>query len=298
MTTQVVVAGVVNVQQTVPVEGFPIPYAAVRYPTHRLRIEASGAGLNVASTLRALGTQVSLATLVGTDPAGHLVRDELDRAGLLGDGVLTATATPTSAVLVDPHGTRQINTDLKDIPDATYPPVVFRKLLDGAQLAVLSTIGFARPLIPLAQAAGVPIATDLQTIRWADDTYHQPWMRAADILFCSAEQLTSSPTRFARTAWDRFPAQIIVVGQGADGCLLAVRGQQPCHLPAVAPHGVIDTTGAGDALLAGSSTTGWPPATSPRSNARSSSPGAPSEPPAPAPTSTRPTSPTCSPTIH
>jgi len=247
----VVVAGVVNVQLTVPVEGFPVPYAPVRYPADQLRLAASGVGLNVARTLRALGSPVSLATTVGADPAGALVRAELKRAGLLGDGVLTTAATAMSAILVDPSGARQVNTDLKDLAEVRYPPALFRGLLEGARLAAVSTIGFARSLLPVAEAARVPVAVDVQTVGGPDDSYSQPWLRAADILFCSAERLSLAPTAFAEAVLTRFPARIVVVGLGSDGCLLAVRGQPLRHIPAVAPHGVVDTTGAGDALFAG-----------------------------------------------
>ncbi len=255
----VVVAGVVNVQQTVPVDGFPVVYSPVRYATGRLRLAASGVGLNVARTLAALGTQAALATLVGDDPAGMVIRAELRRLGLLGEdessgrgaGVLPTTNSAMSAVLVDPHGTRQVHTDLADLATARYPPSVFRDLLAGARLAVLTTAGFVRDLIPVAQAAGVPIAVDVQTIEDASDAYSRPWLAAATIVFCSAERLTASPADTAAALLSRYPARIVLLGMGGDGCLLAVRDRPPRRLPALAPHGVLDTTGAGDALCAG-----------------------------------------------
>ncbi|WP_041939109.1 MULTISPECIES: carbohydrate kinase family protein [Frankia] len=258
----VVVAGVVNVQQTVPVDGFPVAYAPVRYATGRLRLAVSGVGLNVARTLDALGTPASLATLVGNDPAGTVIRAELRRLGLLGApgedepddrgaGVLPTANSAMSPVLVDPRGTRQVHTDLADLATARYPPSVFRDLLAGARLAVLTTAGFVRDLIGVAQAVGVPIAVDVQTIVDAHDAYSRPWLAAATIVFCSAERLAASPADTAAALLSRYPAQIVLVGMGGDGCLLAVRDRPPCHLPARAPHGVLDTTGAGDALCAG-----------------------------------------------
>ncbi|WP_243407769.1 carbohydrate kinase family protein [Frankia canadensis] len=265
----VVVAGVAGVAQTVPVDGFPVHYVPVRYPRHGLRLEVAGVGLNVARVLRALGTSVSLAALVGRDPAGLLVRAELTRLGLLGgdqtaggdlsadggpaigSGVLEVGSTPTSVVLVEPGGARQVNTDLKDLPDAEYPATVFNALLAGARLAVVSTIGFARPLLTMARSAGVPVAVDVQTVGGVDDACLRPWLEAADVLFCSAERLGTDPATFAADVLKRFPARIIVVGMGADGCLLGIRGQAVRRFPAIAPHGVVDTTGAGDALFAG-----------------------------------------------
>ncbi|WP_261556795.1 PfkB family carbohydrate kinase, partial [Frankia tisae] len=131
---------------------------------------------------------------------------------------------------------------------------MFGDLLSGARLAVLTTAGFVRDLIPAApaaRAAGVPIAVDLQTIEDADDAYSQPWLAAASVVFCSAERLTASPADTAAALLSRYPARIVLIGMGGDGCLLATRDRPPRHLPARAPHGVLDTTGAGDALCAG-----------------------------------------------
>jgi sugar/nucleoside kinase (ribokinase family) len=251
MTGPIVVAGVANVQQIVPVDSFPVSYTPVRYLPHRLRLEAGGVGLNVARSLRVLGSAVRMAAFVGPDPAGVIVRAELERAELLGPGLVETSGTPTSAVLIDPGGARQVHTDLKDLPESRYPPELFAEILAGAQLAVVSTVGFARPLLDIATAAGVPVAADVQTVTGLDDTYDQPWLEAANVLFCSAERLESDPVAFARAALDRFPVRIVVVGLGADGAQLAVRDQPIRRLPAVAPHGVVDTTGAGDALFAG-----------------------------------------------
>jgi sugar/nucleoside kinase (ribokinase family) len=169
----------------------------------------------------------------------------------MGDGVVGTARTPTSAVLVDGAGARQIHTDLKDVPTAVYPPKLFARLLDDARLAVLSTIGFTRPLLAIAKTARIPLAVDVQTITGVDDAYSQPWLRTADILFCSAERLETEPDSFAAAALARFPARIVVVGLGSAGALLAVRDRSVRRVPAVAPLGVLDTTGAGDALFAG-----------------------------------------------
>jgi sugar/nucleoside kinase (ribokinase family) len=268
----VVVAGVVNVQQTVLVEGFPLPYTSVRHVRDALRLEVAGVGANVARGLATLGDaasgdatsrdaasgdaasgdEVRLATFLGDEPAGRLARDTLAREGLAGPGILRGDATAQSAVLVDSDGRRQIITDLKGLPEARYPAEVFRSLLDGAALASISTIGFARDLLPVAAAADVPIAVDLQATSGLDDAYATDWIDHASIVFCSAERLATSPEAFAVDVLARGRARIVVVSLGADGCLLAVAGgSPPRRIAARAPFGVVDTTGAGDALFAG-----------------------------------------------
>ncbi|KPM51630.1 sugar kinase [Frankia sp. CcI49] len=251
MDSPVVVAGVVNVQQTIPVEGFPVAYAPVRYLPHGLRLATSGVGLNVARALTGLGRPVRLATVVGRDGAGVLVRDALEQAGLAGAGVVGGECTAQSAVLVDRAGRRQISTDLKDLPLFPYPLEVFAGLLVGAQAAAVSTIGFARRLLPVAVEAGVPIAVDLQATPGLQDTYARDWVERATVVFCSQENLTVSPERFARDVFALGRAKVVVVGLGAAGCVRFLPGMSPRAVPAVAPFGVRDTTGAGDALFAG-----------------------------------------------
>ena len=58
---------------------------------------------------------------------------------------------------------------------------------------MLSTVGFNRPLLAIAKDANVAIAVDVQTVTGVEDTYSQPWLNAADILFCSAERLETEP---------------------------------------------------------------------------------------------------------
>jgi len=247
----VVVAGVVNVQQTIPVGGFPVHYTPVRYATSPLRLDVAGVGGNVARGLTKLGNEVRLATFLAEDDAGRLARDTLAREGLVGPGILGADATAQSAVLVDPAGRRHITTDLKDLPTARYPVELFRTLLTGADLASMSTIGFARDLLPVAADAGVPIAVDLQATSGLDDSYAADWIAHASIVFASAESLTVSPVEFAEQILARRKARVVVVGTGARGCLLATPGREPRTVAAWAPFGVTDTTGAGDALFTG-----------------------------------------------
>ncbi|MCM3883926.1 carbohydrate kinase family protein [Frankia sp. R82] len=198
-----------------------------------------------------MGSGVRLATFLGADNAGRLARETLIRAGLTGPGILTADAIAQSAVLVDPDGRRQIITDLKDLPERHYPISVFEQLVDGATLASISTIGFARGLLPVAAAARVPIAVDLQATSGLQDSYLTDWIDHASIVFCSAENLTVDPAVFAREVLTHGRARIVVVGLGAAGCLLALPDREPRVIATRAPFGVVDTTGAGDALFAG-----------------------------------------------
>ena len=90
----------------------------------------------------------------------------------------------------------------------------------------------------------------MQAIDDLDDDYNWDWMAAA-VLFCSHERLPVPPQIWISMVQDRYRTPIVVVGCGAGGALLSVRGSGEIrHVPAVAPHGVISTAGAGDTLAA------------------------------------------------
>lgn len=247
----IVVAGITNVQFSVPVDGFPVGYVPVRYPQGRTGVSVAGVGYNVAAALAALGEEIRLATFAGGDLLGDAVEGDLRARGLGGPWVLAGQETPRSVVLYEPGGERMIHTDLRGLPNAVYPADVFAQALDGADWAVVTNIGFARPLLAVARDAGVPVAADVQAIGYVDDDYNRDWMAAARVLFCSHERLAVSPAAWARMVWERYGTAVVVVGCGADGALLAVRETGEIRqVPAVAPRGVISTAGAGDALAA------------------------------------------------
>jgi sugar/nucleoside kinase (ribokinase family) len=116
---------------------------------------------------------------------------------------------------------------------------------------VITTIGFARPLLAVARDAGVPVAADVQAVEDLDDEYNRDWMAAARVLFCSHERLPVSPAAWAGMVHERYGTPVVVVGCGAGGALLGTGDTgEVRHVPAVAPRGVTSTAGAGDALAA------------------------------------------------
>ena len=246
----ILVSGLINIETTVRVDGFPIPYFPVRYPFFGVRSTVSGVGLNVSKALTTLGNEVRFLSLIGTDASGTLVRGELAQIGVDDRYVLPQVAeTAQSAILYDETGRRQINVDLKDIQETAYPEARFEQAAADCELAVLCNINFSRPLLALARRRGMTIASDVHTIADLDDPYNSDFMRAADILFMSNEALPVSPQEWAAAVQARYGNQIVVIGLGAQGALLAVKGEPPLHVPAVVTRPVVNTIGAGDALF-------------------------------------------------
>jgi ribokinase len=248
----ILVSGLINIETTVKVDRFPVDYSPVRYPFWGVDSSVSGVGYNVAKALTTLGDDVHLASLVGGGLYANVVREALRADGIPSDYVLHLLAQiPQSAILYDGTGRRQINVDLKDIQERAYPGDRFAEALQRADLAVLCNINFSRPHLSTAREVGIPIATDVHAISDLDDDYNRDFMEAADILFMSDEQLPTAPEEWARIVMERYAPEILVIGQGAEGALLALReGNVIEHVSAVPTRDVISTIGAGDALFA------------------------------------------------
>ncbi len=250
--SRILVSGLINIETTLQVEDFPIVYEPVRFPFFGINSSVSGVGYNVAKALTVLGHgDVRFLSMIGSDAAGKLVRESLIVDGIPAEHVVTGLRqTAQSVILYDRAGRRAINTDLKDIQQATYPADRFEEAIRGCALAALCNINFSRPFLARARALGIPVATDVHTIADLDDPYNHDFMAAASILFMSDEGLPCAPEAWVRRLWDRFGAAVVVVGLGAEGALLGIR--RDCfleRLPAVRTRPVVSTIGAGDALF-------------------------------------------------
>ena len=245
------VAGLINLETTLAVDGFPLPYFPVRYPFFGIQTTVSGVGYNITKALSTLGNQVDFASLIGTDDNGDLVRKALKADGIGDDLILsTQDETAQSVIIYDPKGKRQIHTDLKDIQDTAFPLSRAEDALSQADLAVICNINFARPLLQAAKDAGKWVATDVHALSSLDDDYNLDYLEAADILFLSDEALTDPPETVIRRIFKRFAPKIVVIGLGAEGALLGVRRDGFVgRFPAVHTREVVNTIGAGDALF-------------------------------------------------
>jgi acarbose 7IV-phosphotransferase len=247
---RIVVAGVASLYLSAGVTDFPLEYEPNSAPAW-LRAGVAGSAAHIAKVLAALGDEVLLCTLAGTDPAGLAIRADLKASGLLGPGVVDAGATSLGVVLVAPDGSRMGYPYLAAVNAVGYPAETFRRLVEGADLAVLTNARFTRPLIRWAQRASVRIAVDVHLICDPCDTHNRPWLEAADIVFCSHERLRCAPEEWMAHVFDRYPGcQVVGVGRGADGAVLGLRDGTLVLAEAVTPRGVVSTSGAGDALFA------------------------------------------------
>ncbi len=249
--SRVFVAGLINMETTLAVDAFPIPYFPVRYPFFGVQMTVSGVGYNIAKALVTLGDTVHFASLIGKDDNAVLVRNALERENIPDDLVLgEGEATAQSVILYNLQGKRQIHTDLKNIQECSYPESQARPAIEASDLAAICNVNFSRPLLAVAKKAGKWIATDVHALSNLEDDYNRDYMAAAQILFLSDESLPDEPEEIASQLMGQYHNEIIVIGLGAKGALLAVRKDDVIErVPAVTTRKVINTIGAGDALF-------------------------------------------------
>lgn len=248
---KVLVCGHTNVETTLAIEAFPIEYSPICYPFFGIQTAVAGVGYNIAKALTTLGSPISFLTLVGQDLSGQQVLHQGRADGLPGDNIVAGMPqTAQSVILYDKQGKRQGHTDLKDVQERPYPPERFQQALQESDWAILSNVNYTRPFLTQAQQANLPIATDVHTIATLDDAYNRDYMAAATILFMSDERLPLPPEQWAKKVQQTFGTEIVVIGLGAAGALLAVKTDNFCErLPAMPVRPIVNTIGAGDALF-------------------------------------------------
>lgn len=248
---EILVSGLLNIETTVSVRGFPIPYYPIDYPFFGIHSDVSGVGYNIAKALTVLGDHVSLFSFLGSDDEARRILDRLHKDGISTDHIRqTLKNTPVSSVLFDPQGKRQIYCDLKDIQDQMILPDTVGDELHHCQIAALCNINFNRQLIQKARQQAILTATDVHVLSDINDEYNRDFMENADILFFSDEKLPCPAEEFIRRIEDRYHNRIIVTGMGEKGALLLdAVNHEVSMIPACQNGPIVNTVGAGDALF-------------------------------------------------
>ena len=245
------ISGLLNIETTVAIPGFPLDYAPVHYPFFGINSTLSGVGYNIAKALALLGNRIDLHSLVGPDWTLPHLRQELASLGIDSGGLEEAlSATAQSVILYEPSGRRQIHVDLKECQERPLSKVEDSQLA-ACDMALLCNINFSRPLLARAKALGRPIACDVHVLHDIHDDYNRDFIAAADILFQSDEGRGGRlATDYLRELQEHYGIPIVVMGCGAAGAYLSVRRDHRFfHAPASAPRGVKNSVGAGDALF-------------------------------------------------
>ncbi|HPZ08242.1 MAG TPA: carbohydrate kinase family protein [Candidatus Eremiobacteraeota bacterium] len=248
---KILISGLINIETTLKIDSFPVEYFPVRYPFFGVNSTVSGVGYNVAKALTTLGDTVNFLSIIGSDLAGRMVKETLQKNNIKENYVIQSIDhTAQSVILFDRTGKRQINVDLKNIQEQIYPEELFLEASRECSMAVLCNINFSRPFLKKIKEMNKLIATDVHAISNIYDEYNQDFMRYGDILFMSDELLPCHPVEWIKHLLNLYGNEIIVVGLGSEGSLLSVKRDNFIDkIPAVYTRNVVNTTGAGDALF-------------------------------------------------
>ncbi len=249
--SKIIVAGLINIETTLKVKGFPIEYFPIDYPFYGIGSGVAGVAINIPKALSTLGEKVKIVSLLGQDEEADRVERMFDQLGWSKEYIKKELSdTPQSVILYDPTGKREIYCDLKDIQDKTYQEELLEEEFSDCKVAIVCNINFTRPLLKIAKDKNITIATDVHVLNDIHDSYNKEFMEYADILFLSDEKLPCSPERFIHDLKETYPCKIIVMGLGAKGVMLYDRKEEALyHLDAVNTRKVVNTVGAGDALF-------------------------------------------------
>lgn len=245
----ILISGLVNTETTVRVRKFPIDYYPIDYPFFGVNTAVSGVAYNIALALTTLGDKATLVSMTGSDFPAEYIKNELTSAGIGTEHIkVTLKETPSSVVLYDETGKRQIYCDLKDIQETVYG--FSTEQLQNADLVAACNINFNRELLHLAKKMGKPIATDVHVLTNVWDDYNREFMECTDILFLSDEGIGDDYYGFIMELERVYGNKIIVLGRGGKGAAMYVKSEDRFYdLPAVQAGPVVNTVGAGDALF-------------------------------------------------
>ncbi|MEE3662163.1 aminoimidazole riboside kinase [Brenneria sp. g21c3] len=228
-----------------------------------------GAPANVAVGIARLEGRSAFIGRVGDDVFGHFLRDVLNREQvdthhMIGD---SAHRTSTVVVSLDQYGERSFTFMVRPSADLFIQPGDLPEFKQGEWLHLCSIAlsqepsrGTAFEAMRRIKAANGWISFDpnIRADLWSSEqtlkTCLDQALALADVVKLSSEELaflstTADVEQGIEELMQRYPIKLLLVTMGSEGVWLRDR-QQRQHFPApyVAP---VDTTGAGDAFVAG-----------------------------------------------
>jgi D-beta-D-heptose 7-phosphate kinase/D-beta-D-heptose 1-phosphate adenosyltransferase len=244
----------------------PVPVLRKHHEEDRV----GGAG-SVAASLCELGLDVQCCGIVGLDDAGHRVRALLEAQGISTRGVLSLadrpTTTKTRFVGLAQHRHRQQLIRVDDEVTRPLSEADIRRCLDIATRAMkkaslvcledydkgLLTPEFCRKVIEAAIAEGKQVLVDPARLhdysKYRGATILTPNRSEFQLISKCANVSLDTIMASVEKAIEQCGIEGMLVTLDREGCLLAMRGQKPIHVP-TRPRAVYDNTGAGDAVLA------------------------------------------------
>jgi fructoselysine 6-kinase len=207
---------------------------------------AGGNALNVAAGLVAAGLPTAYVGAIGDDADGRLILAEGGAMGIDMRHVVVAPGhTGVTTITVTPDGERIFESEILGTSGEFRPSAEATAFLATRSWVHATGPGHIVEALEAVAAAGVRVSYDVsQPPRTERFAALGPLLEVAFLSATGADD----PADLAREAIRR-GARSAVVGRGKDGCLMLSGGE--LHEQPALPARVVDTLGAGDALIAG-----------------------------------------------
>lgn len=249
--SNVIVAGVTQIETIVKVDSFYLDENE-RLFSAPIYVSAGGDAYDEALALSWLGDKVTFMSVVGRNqdmgvfnPADSGVR--IDTQYML----KKMEETPTEVVFVDKNWKQKIFEDIKNLRDTAYDMNLVSGPMSEADIILLSNANFCRPFVQAAIDSGTKIALNLRTYNREKEKYNVDFLSNASILYLSDDGVDEDPFEFVKNMASKYGNDIVILGQGGTGLILFDKKQNiNIHLNAVDTVKVVNTLGAGNALIA------------------------------------------------
>lgn len=239
------------------VNKFPQPDEEARILDEKRGVGGSAA--NVAIGARRLGLQTGLIAKIGLDSFGRMIVDELMSEGVDISGVRISTTLPTgfSVVVRDSEG-RILIYGFKGASEDLVIKDVDKELLLGARYVHIASL---RPdttlgILEVLRGGNKPIVSwdPGRVLALSGLSKLKPIISLVDIVSVNKREASyiTGESDYVRAAEElrRLGPKIVIVKKGSEGVYL-VSDSVTIDIPAFPPEKVVDTTGAGDAFMAG-----------------------------------------------
>lgn len=246
------VAGFVQMETIVRVEGLPVPYKQFESIPDLVNTGIGGAGFNEAMALRWLGNEVDFMSMVARNMSKAQIEAylETNEVNLSTEYVLPMLDGMPTSVILYCKGKKQTFEDVKDIRHVDYDFELLERQIQDKDMVLISNCNFCRPIIGLAQKYKKPLALNVRSIRAEKIANKEDFLSAANILYISDDDLESDPHDCIKECRDKYDPEIIIMGVGDKGVILYMKeGNSFIDYKPVKTNEIVNTVGAGNALF-------------------------------------------------
>lgn len=246
------VAGFIQIETIVKVDDLPLPYFQFQSIPDMIDTNIGGCGYNEAMALTWLGNEVDFMSMVGKDMSTQKVYDQLVSSGvrIKMDYVLPRLDSMPSSVILYHNGKKQTFEDVKDIRTVEYDYNLFEQQIQDKDMVLISSCNFCRPVIELAKKYHKPLAVNVRSMRKEKVVQKGDFLKAADILYISDDELDGSPYECIEMCRKNFDSEIVIIGEGSKGVILYTKEDNSIlEYNPVKTNEIVNTIGAGNALF-------------------------------------------------